>query len=256
MTHQITMIVPYYRNPKMLREQIETWKRYGEKVRRTLKITVVDDGSPDRAYEVFTHKDIDEFFTYGVRVDLYRIVDNIPWNRGGARNLGSMMAQTPWLLHMDIDHVLPVTCADELIKQDFDKAYTHRFRRFRNGQADMTRKKDALPECAEYGEIKPHIDSYLCTREMFDRVGGYDEDYSGCLGGGSPFLKQLGAIAPFVVAPSSIWLEVYTQSTISDSSDMSLSRDTREYIRRKEQKEKLGKTKAINPLRFKWEQVF
>lgn len=260
-TRQITMVIPYYRNPKMLRAQIDTWIKYTDKVRRSLQITVVDDGSPERAYEVFTTQDINEFVEYGMRVDLYRIVDNIPWNRGGARNLGSMMAETPWLLHMDIDHVLPVKAAEALIEDfkpiaEIGQNYTHRFRRFRNGQADATRKKDALPECAEYGEIKPHIDSYLCTKEAYLKVGGYDEDYSGCLGGGSPFLKQLGAIAPFVVAPSSIWLEVYTQSTISDSSDMSLSRDTSEYIRRKEKKEKLGKTKAVKPLRFKWEQVF
>lgn len=253
----ITMIIPYYRNPKMLRVQLDAWKMYEYQSLKMIHFIIVDDGSPEPAREIFDSKDFNDFTEYGVSINLYRIKENIPWNRGGARNLGSHVATTPWLLHMDIDHILPSTCAFNLPQIGLSPRFqTFRFRRFRNGQADATRKKDAIPDKLEYGEIKPHIDSYLCVKGAYDSVGGYDEDYSGCLGGGSPFLKQLNKVAPFVVAPSSIYLEVYTHGVVADSSDMSLSRDTSEYIRRKELKEKTGKEKSINPLRFKWEQVF
>lgn len=235
----------------MLKRQLAEFAHYSDFVR----IVIVDDGSPEYAENVI--KDCGySWSTFQGRLQLYRILEDIPWNRGGARNLGATVCETDWLMHMDIDHVLPTKCVHRLMSIDMLNALTwYRFPRYRVGKADETRMKDLIPRDATFGAIKPHIDSYLCTRNLYWMVGGYDEDYSGCLGGGSPFLKQLESAAPVGLMPSDVHLHVYTRSACEDASDFSLSRDTAEYTRRRTAKESAGRTKATDPLRFSWERV-
>jgi glycosyltransferase involved in cell wall biosynthesis len=240
-----TLIVPYYRNRVMLREQIRTWEDYPDAV----SIILVDDGSPEPALDVVREHAPAALLP---RLTLYRIDVDIPWNRGGARNLGAKLAATDWILHVDIDHVLPPPCAERLLQFEAEPRSWYRFERYRNGCADETRKKDKIPDAVEFGKIHPHIDSYLVTRERYWLAGGYDEDYSGCLGGGSPFLKALERVAAPAMAPPDCHLIVWTRSTAKDASDWALSRDRTEYARRKREKERLGRTRAERPIRFTW----
>lgn len=226
----------------MLREQMRHWAEYPEGVR----VIVVDDGSPEDALTVL--KDLPE--DQAKRVELYRITVDIPWNRGGARNLGAKAARTEWIVHIDIDHVLPRESAERLLAFDANPKHWYRFERYRRGRADETRRKDAIPDHQEFGKIHPHIDSYLCPRALYWSAGGYDEDYSGCLGGGSPFLAQLAKTGAAQLAPAC--LHVYTRSVVADASDEYLSRDRAEYARRKRKKELSGRVKAVNPIRFPW----
>lgn len=241
----LTLIVPYYRNPRMLERQLQEWELYPPE----LQIVVVDDGSPEPAGEVLRKANV----LLHERLRLFRIKVDIPWNRGGARNLGAHVAQTQWIVHIDIDHVLPAESAWRLLDFEAKEDAWYRFPRWRKGRADATRRKDRIPPEQEFGEIHPHVDSYLCTRELYWRVGGYDEDYSGCLGGGNPFLKQLTAAAELRILPADIHLHVYTRTEVSDASDLTLSRDSAEYTRRRRMKEMSGRTKPVNPLRFPWE---
>jgi hypothetical protein len=237
----LTLIVPYYRNAAMLRRQAQEWEEYPSEI----KIVVVDDASPEPARPIIE---------WVPMVQLYRICQDVPWNRGGARNLGATVADTEWIMHIDIDHILPAACAATMMSQHWppNAAHWYRFRRFRVGRADATRRKDAIADDVKFGEIKPHGDSYLCTRELYWRVGGYDEDYSGCLGGGSPFLRQLERAAPARMFADDVALHVHTRDSVPDASDLSLSRDTSEYARRRKDKERCGDTRAKNPLRFEW----
>lgn len=242
----VTLIVPYYRNPLMLARQIEEWEHYPD----IFKFIVVDDGSPQPARPI-VNRSIS--FELEQRLAVYRIIHDIPWNRGGARNLGAYIAPTEWIMHVDIDHLLPARQARELCDTPISKKEWYRFERFRRGKADATRMKDDLPRDVEYGRIHPHIDSYLCTKNLYWRCGGYDEDYSGCLGGGTPFVQSLELAAPVKVLP--VHLEVYTRNEVADASDLHLSRAKEEFSRRRRAKTAAGNTKPQNPIRFKWERV-
>lgn len=246
-----TLIVPFYRNVEMLKRQLAHWAYYDP----AIKIILVDDGSPESAESVIKESGF-SWATFKASLSVYRITKDIPWNRGGARNLGATVCDTAWLMHMDIDHVLPIQCSNRLLDCNLVKPTTwYRFPRFRVGKADETRNKDLIPRESTFGQIKPHIDSYLCTKNLFWLAGGYDEDYSGCLGGGSPFLQNLTRTAPVGLMPQDVHLHVYTRSTCKDASDFSLSRDPAEYSRRRQLKEKEGRAKGVNPLRFDWERV-
>jgi glycosyltransferase involved in cell wall biosynthesis len=239
--NDITLIVPYYRNILMLKRQSDEWNSYPP----GLKIIVVDDCSPEPAEPLVMRRDI----------TVLRISDNIQWNRNGARNLGAQVADSRWIMQIDIDHLLPARCAYELMKQPLDPTNLYRFCRWRRGMADETRKKDLLPREQEYGRIKPHGDSYLVERCAYWKVGGYDEDYSGHLGGGSPFLAQLEKVRRPWVLPSDIFLEVYTRSECQDASDNTLSRDTSHYSALRRSKERYDRTASVNPIRFNWSKI-
>lgn len=243
-----TLIVPYYRNMAMLDRQVIEWEQYSPKI----NIIVVDDGSPEPALPIIQKRASTELLK---RVRLYRITVDIPWNREGARNLGATEADSDWIVHIDIDHILPAPAAAALREFKPKNGTWYRFPRWRQGKADETRRKDDLPADAVYGRIKPHIDSYLVMKENYWQAGGYDEDYAGCLGGGSEFLRRLErTCGPPKQLADNMHLHVYTRDKIKDASDWSLSRDTAQGKRITKDKDgaSRGQSKPVNPLRFPW----
>lgn len=230
----------------MLERQLQKWQQYPSK----LRIIVVDDGSPEPAKPIIQANASAELLS---RIQLYRILADIPWNREEARNLSAIQTQTPWLIQADIDHVLPCADAHELLNFTPDPKHWYRFPRWRVGKADETRKKDALKPDVEFGAVKPHCDSYLIQKSMYMEAGGYDLAFSGCLGGGSDFLKRLQAVAEPKLLPQNIALHVYTRSEVKDASDWSLSRDTNEGKRRARAKQASVRTFEKCAVKSPWE---
>ncbi len=239
---RFTLIVPFYRNVAMLRHQIAAWEAYPDAV----AVILVDDGSPEPAADIVRQTASPSLAS---RLTVLRIGVDIPWNRGGARNLGTQQAETDWIVHVDIDHVLPAALARQLLEFDADPRRWYRFERYRVGKADETRRKDKIPDDVEFGKIHPHIDSYLCTRDLYWQAGGYNEDFSGCLGGGTDFLKRMERIAAPELVPDPIHLLVFTRSVAADASDHSLSRDR---TAGKALARKIGGRKPTSHVRFPW----
>jgi glycosyltransferase involved in cell wall biosynthesis len=243
---ELTLIVPFYRNNSMVERQIQEWNLYP----KSIQVILVDDGSPEPALphvEALACADLRE------HLQVYRIGIDLAWNRSGARNLGAHVATTEWILQIDIDHLLPAEIVGNLLNFTPDPKRWYRFPRWRVGRADDTRKKDKIPKDQEYGEIHPHVDSYLVRRDIYwDKVGGYNEDFSGAIGGGNAFLHRLESIQRVELLPTPIRLEVYTRDKIKDASDWSLPRDKTEYKKRRLAVMEKGNPKPKNPLRFPW----
>lgn len=257
----ITMVVPYYRQPNMLRKQLETWANYPQEVYEAFDFIIVDDCSPELAIDVI--RPFQGLERRPARGHLYRIDKDVPWNRGMARNLGTKMTTTPWVLHVDTDHVVPADTAawlatpGNLLRESGRKMKTwFRFQRIRIGAADETRKKDKADPRSELAAIHPHIDSYICTPQDYWKAGGYNEDFSGVLGGGSPFLKEM-AKANGEAGVLDHPLHVHTRHSISDSSEHTLSRDPEAFKRRKAEIMKArGTLRGHDPIRLPWHKVF
>lgn len=242
---EFTFITSYYSQPLMLQRQLEEWAQYPPAV----SFILVDDGSPIPALPVVQHHASKEL---QARLRVYRILQNIPWNREQARNLGAQEAKTQWIIQTDIDHILHAMSAEALLRFVPTARTWYRFNRYRVGAADETRRKDALPDACEFGPVKPHGDSFLIERELFLQ-SPYDLAYVGILGGGTPFQARMEARAPVQMLPGTICLHVYTRHVIPDASVTGLSRDTGPYARLRREKERRGDTEPDQTFRAPWE---
>ena len=225
----LTVIVPYYRNPLMLEYQLRQWENMPE----SFRFLLVDDCSPEPALPVIEAIASAELKR---RIFVYRVKKDIPWNQHGARNLGAQECETQWMLMTDIDHVL---CGGQALSQnDINEAHWYRFRRFvvdGNGNS-LT--------------VKPAPNVFLCTKDAFWNVGGYNEDFCGCYGGDTPFLARMKLGSEPIILPHPVGMEVHTSGSISDAATK-MDRDLAEYKRRLATVD--VRAKPENPIRFPWE---
>lgn len=177
-----TLVFPYYENPGMLDRQLAHLAALPEDLRQHLALIVVDDGSPDHPLGEFTAAVMQQLGLAGAQ--LFRITVDVRWNWIAARNLAVAQAQTDWVLLTDIDHLVPEATVRRIVERKLSDRCVYRFSR-----------KD-LPDLTDY---KPHPNSWLMTRAMFDQIGGYDERFSGYYGTDGEFRDRVRANAKDVV---------------------------------------------------------
>lgn len=233
----LTLIYPYYENGGMLERHLREWEKYSAFVKKSLRVIIVDDGSPNDPAAGHM-RDV------GIKTELYRIKQNLVWNVAGARNLGMHAAPEGWCLVTDIDHLLEAPEAKKLA--EFEPFLVTNFY-----YVPGRKWADGRP-------LHPHPNSYVIERAKYWETGGCDEDYTGWWGAGEgPFRRMLGTIATKVDAP--FQLTHFGRSDIADAS-------TREWGRRDStfdwrnnpklvRKARMGPYKAERPLRFEWEKV-
>lgn len=232
----ISAIYPYYENPIMLLEHLKMWRSYPRSVLNKFHFIIVDDGSPNNpAFNII------EEFVDDIRISLLRIHDNIPWNQHGARNLGAMFAKElkiKWMFLCDMDILMDAAVAQNMVDMIIFESEFYMFGR---------------------GGGKVHPNTLLVTVDAYWKAGGYDEDYCGSYGGDGSFIKALKEHVEYrYIDHSFVNLKQHTRAEIDDC-------DTREWdrigpYRQKfkeinSEKEKTGRTKSINPIRFTWSRI-
>jgi glycosyltransferase involved in cell wall biosynthesis len=246
----LSLVMPFYLNRSMLELQMREWLRWSPKAKAQIEIIIVDDGSPDPALDValpgLTECDRPV-------ISIYRIAEDRPWHQHAARNLGAHVAKGPWLLLTDMDHVLTATNADALLK---------RLARLDLGTAYFLHRIEAstgLPTMANDGITpKPHPNSFVMTRDLYWKAGGYDEDFCGIYGTDGLFKSRLFTLAEqghlAKVALTRYWREI-----VADASTTTLQRKEGRKPGEKEavalRKIAEGREGQITTLNFPWERV-
>lgn len=174
----ISLVMPFYRNSEMLALQYLEWARWSAKAKQQIEIIIVDDCSPEPATDIQVPAGMPP-------ISIYRIAEDRPWHQHAARNLGAHVAEAPWLLLTDMDHMLTAHAADALIRRigKLDPECAYFLNRIEVDTGEPTRN--------EKGERKPHPNSFVMTRDLYWRVGGYDEDYCGIYGTDGLFKERL-----------------------------------------------------------------
>jgi hypothetical protein len=98
-------------------------------------------------------------------IDVYRVLDNISWNMAGAKNLGFHVSDG-WIIYSDIDHLVTRENIEEILQLQKERGCIYFF-----GRVDV-----------ETGEEGTHYSEFLIHKEDFEKVGGFDEDFSGYYG--------------------------------------------------------------------------
>lgn len=178
----ISLIMAYYDNPIMLGKQFEVIASYPPVYKNVIEYIVVDDASPRwPAVDVKRPAGLPPF-------SLYRIKKDIPWNQDAARNIGVHHSNCDWILLTDMDHIVPVETMHYIFTSKLDKKAVYQFARV------------SAPDMEPY---KSHPNSWLMRREMYDKIGGYDERFAGYYGTDGEFRSRVVKKAPLssLIAP-------------------------------------------------------
>jgi glycosyltransferase involved in cell wall biosynthesis len=241
----LSLIMPFYLNGGMLELQFAEWQRWSAKAKAQIEVVIVDDGSPDPAIDVPRPEGLPE-------LSIYRVTEDRPWHQHAARNLGAHVAKGPWLLLTDMDHVLTAAAADALLKRlgRLDPTTAYFLHRIESTTGD--------PTLSEKGEAKPHPNSFVMTRELYWRVGGYDEDYCGVYGTDGLFKSRLFQTAARGFLKS-VPLVRYWRDVVPDASTTTLPRKegrkpgAREAVAARKAAE--GRAGQVVTLNFPWERA-
>lgn len=194
-TRPLTIILPYYENPLMLAYQYKNFRRMAAPVRQAICLIVVDDGSKD---DPAVAEDI------GVDLVLYRMLVDVRWNQDACRNLGAHLARTEWILMTDMDHLVPEQTLSHILAHPLNEDTVYTFDRV---------MAPRLSPC------RPHPNSWLMTRSMYDRIGGYDERFAGFYGTDGDFSARVREAAKgvqrldyaLVFVPSQLVADAWTR---------------------------------------------
>jgi len=233
----LTLILPFFCNPGMLREQQRAWRMYAEDLKASLHVIVVDDCSPPKRGAKAV---LEETGVASVR--LFRALEKKRWNWLFARNLGVDRSTTEWVLLTDIDHVVPEATLRAVMTEPLTSALAYRFARV---------------DAPSLIVVKSHPNSWLMTKRLFDKVGGYDERLSGYYGTDADFRDRVMERARAIVVRTDVLIR-YPASVIPDAETTTYGRkEPQDDVGLAQVKADRAKLPRWRPLRVQlpWEQV-
>ena len=171
----LTIVHPFYNERNRFELQYNNWAKWSNFVRDRVRVTLIDDGSPDPVHTYITkHKHLNS-----LNFDIYRIEQNLKWNTPGALNLGLTVAPTEWVLIMDSDCAFNSDNMETLLTADLEPNAVYKFPRQRLGnESEDTANRRYLP-C-----------TMLMHKSLIWKFGGFDEDFTGEHSGGYAFFDS------------------------------------------------------------------
>lgn len=154
---ELSYVVPIFQDNddvNDIEKIVNIYSKYSSNIKQKTHFIFVDDCSPTKIN--ISNKELN--FT------LARIHDDIEWNQAGARNLGVHLSKTPKLILTDLDHIFPEKILEELIKTRIPKSI-YRFKRIQDNKS-----------------IYRHINTFFCSKYVFYKTLGVDEDFAGHYG--------------------------------------------------------------------------
>ena len=154
-------------------ELLDLYATYNRSILDHLEFVIVDDGSSLAV----------EIPRYHLNIRYLRILDDIAWNQGGARNLAAVYAAGPNIIFSDLDLVFPEHTLKYLLGFTRPKRSFYKFWRFDQEQNLIH---------------NPHSNVFFMSRSLFFENFGYDEEFSGGHGGEDyrfvKYMKYHGAV--------------------------------------------------------------
>lgn len=162
MSPRLSIITHFYNSPEKIERQLAAWKKVDPNILKFIEFIVVDDGS----------KDVPTIVPDGLQLRAFRIKTDIPWNQGGARNLGAFHAAGEWAVFFDIDQLLLVETLPSLLMTlpslDEDVMYFLKASNVFDSNVNMA--------------MLHHPNTYLVNMRKYRVHGMMDEDFSGHYG--------------------------------------------------------------------------
>lgn len=171
----------------------------------------------------------------------FRVIDDIPWNQAGSRNLGTVMASGPWALFFDIDQEPSTEGLSRIINGinllETDSLYYFHVDNFIDSNLNV--------------ELPIHPNTFLVNVARFKSTCMYDEDFAGNYGYEDLYL-------PFVWESNGGKRAIFGNEKIFKDGNFktkSLNRDLSINKKMAEKKLLEGARKPINFIRFQWKEL-
>ena len=164
----ITINLSYYNQSRdVLLMHINAWKKIPKSIRNFFIFNIIDDCSKTPINEVLNNFSFDD-----LKINFYRVLDNLYCNIAGVRNLGYELTKTPYMLILDMDTLMDKNMAIQLFK--LANVNIHNMYVFRFGRIT----KD--PKHIKNNTIHPAV--CLIRTHDYRRIGGCEEDLVGNYG--------------------------------------------------------------------------
>lgn len=258
-TPRLALVMPYFRNPRMLQKHLSVWKHeWPDALKSEVEIVIVDDASPDEtAAEVIENTDRTGLPT----LSLYRKIIRQDWGQHSCRNIAAKEATAPWLLLTDMDHVLPPSTLREvlsLLPLGCREVITF-------GRVDAPAEPWEAEDWPEFartrrpdGSLKAHVNSFCLARDHFWSLSGYDESFITIYGCDQEFRTRLWKHATERHLEHAPLIRV-GREVIADASTRGLKRKSPAYKVAKKAvtaaKARRGEARVVKSLQFAWERV-
>lgn len=226
MHKSLSFIIPVYmNNGEQLAHMLYHYNSFPVELKESINIVLIDDCSP---VSIEIPDDIN------LNIQIYSILDDIPWNIPGARNLGVLVAETENIILLDVDHHLSIDATDAMLKANLREKEIWKFKRFKKGE-----------------NINPHPVTYFMKKRLYLKLSGCDEDMSGNYGSDS-HLRECVAKLQCDVRQTDYRIDVASNKVTA--SQHTLIRDTthNKAIMAVKNKDPLA-LHSKKHLRFKWE---
>lgn len=228
---KLSIISHYYNHPQMVQDQIAYWESLPDSFLSQVEFVLIDDCSEKTPLISATK----------LNLRVYRVITDVPWNQGGARNLGAFNATGDWALYFDIDqkfYVEPmVAVLDCLDRLDTMAMYYFRIKEL----IDITVNKS----------LANHPNTFLVNLPKFKELAMYDEDFCGHYGYEDLYMPQVWEKhgGKRVLFGETIFFEDMGFGTTNLNRDLSRNLALAQY------KMATGTKKPSGILRFEWECV-
>ena len=245
----ITLIHPYYDNPKMLQHQLECWNKFSKDTKEGLSVIVVDDCSKKfpalnavRDFSYINHrKDL------GFDFSLYRVKQKVRWNWLTCRNIAAKHAKkNEWLLLTDMDHRVPESTII-FLKSRIKAGVLSKNNYYIFDRVDA-------PKLTPY---KRHPNTYFMHKSTYWKIGGYDEWFSGNYGSDGRYRRRANRVTNGGVVFENIFVIRYPREVIADASTTEFrrkeGRDPNALKKIEMEKSRLGKADEIKTCSFPYE---
>jgi len=174
---KLDIIYTYYNGNDLLDDYLYHWNNNFNNTTHDINFVIVDDHSTKKAIDVVNRTNIN------CNLQIYYIEDNIIWNEEGAKNLGVKQTNADIVLLLDWDCVIYEKLVQEILSWDFSDKLYYQFYIIQDSHAS---KQSNTP--IKYDFIKDkikfhrHYAAVCMSRGLFNKCGGYDEDFCGNYG--------------------------------------------------------------------------
>ena len=158
------------------------------------EIIVVNDGAGDDLKDMLLELDIKTRLVYA------KVLEDIPWNYTGARNLGFWLSTGNYISIEDDDHIphkdyykLAIERLDGDTEREIGKIKSHK--RWVVEREDIVNKP--VEEWKVVGSRPAHQDVTIVRRELYLKLKGYDERFAGAYGWSATDWKRRSAKVGF-----------------------------------------------------------